>query len=420
MEQKKYEVKSTFIRLKDFMNGMLYEPVCPDKKASTAIVLIHSDADYLNFIPGPELAGRGYRVLAANVTNPVMPMDQKLLDVKTAVEYVKELPGVTRLVLLGHSGGATLMSCYQAVAENGTGIFQDEGRIVKMSEIGALPKADAMLILDSNWGNGVMTLLSLDPAITDETSTHNLNPEYDLFNPDFGYKEEGATYSSEFIAKYQRAQAARNNRLIRKALDRLEAIERGEGLYEDDEPFIVPAGSQIAPNNKMFPQDIKLLAHTKEEWPLLHADGTVTTQVVPSLRKPKFDHSFTKSYNMSAMNSTVRTYLANSAIFAEEDFGYDDTHIYGINWDSSYSSTPGNVQHIHVPMLIMGMTGGYECLAAEVVYEKSGSVDKTLAFVEGASHNFTVEPSVEEYPGQYGSTETVLFDYVDEWLQSHR
>lgn len=419
MERKKYEVKKTFVRLGFSMNGMLYEPETPDEKAGTAIVLIHSDADYLDAIPGPELAARGYRVFAGNVTNAVMPMEKKLLDVKKAVEYMKAVGGVERLVLLGHSGGATLMSCYQAVAENGTRIFQDEGRIVKMPDMETLPKADAMLILDSNWGNGVMTLLSLDPAVTDESGAKNLNPEYDLFDPGLGYKAEGAEYSAEFIAKYQRAQAERNERLIQRALDRLEVIEGGDGLYEDDEPFIVPAGSQIAPNNKMFPQDIQLLAHTKGEWPLLHADGSVTTQVIPSLRKPKFDHSFSKSYEMSAMVSTVRTYLANSAVRTEEGFGYDDTHIYGVNWDSSYSCTPGNVQHITVPMLIMGMTGGYEFLAAEVVYEKAASRDKTLAFVEGASHNFTVEPSVEEYPGQYGHTETVVFDYVDAWLQGH-
>ena len=40
-------------------------------------------------------------------------------DVKTTVDYVRSLPGITKVVLLGHSGGSPLMSYYEAVAEAG-------------------------------------------------------------------------------------------------------------------------------------------------------------------------------------------------------------------------------------------------------------------------------------------------------------
>ena len=63
------------------------------------------------------------------------------------------------------------------------------------------------------------------------------------------------------------------------------------------------------------------------------------------------------------------------------------------------------------------MTGSYEYLAAEEIYNHSASRDKTIAFVEGASHNFTPEKAAEKYNGtSYGDTVKHLFDYVDGWL----
>jgi hypothetical protein len=65
----------------------------------------------------------------------------------------------------------------------------------------------------------------------------------------------------------------------------------------------------------------------------------------------------------------------------------------------------------------MGMTGGYEFLAAEIIYEMANKAeDKTIAFVEGATHVFTTATDAEEYPGQYGDAMKTTFDYVDQWL----
>ena len=61
----------------------------------------------------------------------------------------------------------------------------------------------------------------------------------------------------------------------------------------------------------------------------------------------------------------------------------------------------------------MGLTGGYEYIAAEHVYREAVSChDKTLAFVEGATHNFTAVDSL------YGDTVNSCFNYVADWLRS--
>lgn len=418
MDKKLFSVKSTYVRVGMGVAGMMYAPEDEQDIKKVAVVAMHSDIDYFAFPAGQALASHGYRTLCANVSRQQATLDKKLLDVKKCVDYLHALTGVEKVVLLGHSGGATLMSCYQAVAENGVSCFQGPEKIVPISDVGTLPKADAILLLDSNWGNGAMTLLSVDPAVVQEGNGVNLDPRYDLGNPENGYDPAGSHYTEKFIRSYQSAQAARNNRLIDAALERLAAINNGKGYYKDDEPWLVAGGSQIGPNNRMFPQDIRLLSHTKGEWPLVHADGSITTGVVYSLRKPREAKQSTGIYGMGTLQSTVRQYLSGNAVRATAEYGYDETHVYGIEWDSSYCCTPGNVKGIQVPVLIMGMTGGYEFLAAEVIYENAASKDKTLAFVQGASHMLTTARECEEYPGQFGDTVKTTFDYVAGWLKA--
>ena len=413
-----YTVKATYTRVGMWINSVLYAPENDADCKNVAVMVMHSDADYLNFPAGKALASHGYRTLQANVSRVNETLDKKLLDVKTCIEYLKSLPGVEKVVILGHSGGATLMSCYQAVAENGVGVFQDDKKIVPISDIGELPAADAVMLIDSNWGNGIMTLLSLDPAVKCDCNGVDLDKEYDLAKQE-GYDPEGSHYSDEFIAKYQKAQAVRNEKLINKALERLEAINEGRGNYRDDEPWIVAGATQIAPCNRLFPQDIRLLSHTKNEWPLIHSDGPITTGVVPSLRKARKAMPFTSIYGMGTMITSVKTYLSAQAVRTTEEFGYDESKIYGIDWDSTYCCTPGNMRGVKAPLLLMGMTGGYECLAAEMIYELAASEDKTLAFVEGASHMLWPAKECEEFPGQFGDTVKLTFDYAAKWLDKH-
>jgi hypothetical protein len=309
------------------------------------------------------------------------------------------------------------MSAYQNAAENGVQAFQGPEKLIKCSDLGKLPPADGVMLLDSNYGNGAMTLLSLDPAVTSEDNGKILNPELDLFDPANGYNLKGSTYSDEFIRKYQKAQGDRNNHLIDAALERLHAIERGKGKYADDEPFIVPAGAQNSFNNKLFPQDIRLLSHTRKAWPLIHPDGSITNQIIPCVRRAKNDKSFSDSYRLGSIKSTVRTYLNSSAVRTTDNFGYNEDSLYGIDWSSSYSCTPGNMMGVFAPLLVMGMTGGYEFLAAEIIHENTKKIkDKTIAFVEGATHGFNTAKDCEEHPGQFGDTMKTLFDYVDGWL----
>lgn len=396
----------------EHMRAVLYEPIHPTEKSCIGVVIIHSDEDYSTFNIAPELAKRGYRTLAGQVTDPRSPLDKKLLDVKHAIETLKAIPGVAQVVLMGHSGGATLMSAYQAVAEKGAAAFQHTLYRCTLTE--ALPPADGLMLLDSNFGNGSMTLFSIDPAVVEEGNGVKLDPALDAFNPANGFDPEGSHYTESFIKTFCEAQRERNNAIIRRALDRLTLIEQGKGGYLDDEPFAVTGAAQMMMMNKLIPQDVRLLSHTKKPYTLLHKDGSATTEVIRSLRRPRGGHNPTPRL-WACENSTVRSYLSNRAVFAAEDYLLREDGATGICWDEVYCCTPGNVKHVSAPLLIMGMTGSFEYLAAEAIYENAACADKTVAFVEGAGHNFDAREREEEF----GDTQKLVFDRCDEWISSH-
>lgn len=416
------DVKAAFVRIGRRVPGVLYEPEVPSGKEHIKILVMHSDEDYMSFPTGPELAKRGYTVLCANVMNKegiLYSQNDKLHNVRDAVSFLRER-GEGSVILLGHSGGGTLMSAYQALAENGPDIFRGSGMIYPYRRNDPLPPADGIMLLDSNWGNAVMQLLSLDPAVTNENSGLGLDPELDLFNPANGFQKEGSTFSDAFIRRYQQAQGQRNNRILDAALERLRLLDSGEGAYSDDEPFVIPGAAQSFFCNKMFPQDIRLMSRTQEAYALLHADGTETTEIIRSVRKPDCPESMTHSFWEGARFLSVRTYLTGYAIRTEENFGYDEDHVWGIDWDSSYAAPPGNMKHVHVPTLVMGMTAGWEFLASETIYRMAAAKDKTIAFVEGANHKFETARHCEAYPGQFGDTMKTLHDYLDKWLSAGR
>jgi hypothetical protein len=417
------QIKTTFVRLGPGVPGVLYEPVTPKAKSAIAVFAMHSGADYLQFSACTELSRRGYRVLCANNSlrksgiDSDSSIDAILLDAKLGVAWLRKYPGVRKVVLLGHSGGGALMSAYQNIAENGLKVCQGPEKIIRCPDtLADLPPADGLMLLDANFGLGAMMLFSLDPAVSDEASGRKLDPQLDLFNPQNGFNPAGSRYSTEFTSRFLTGVGRRNNRLIQTALERVKEIEAGRGHFSDDEPFIIPGGSFLGFNNKLFAQDTRLLAHTRKAWPLLRADGSQLRQVVPSVRVPENPISNTASLEKGALKTTVRKFLSTFAVRVGEDFGYDEDSIHGVDWSSSYNCPAGNVETITAPLLTLGMTGHWEYLATEIIYEHAKSADKTIAFVEGATHLFTTCSQCERTPGQFGDTLKTTYDYVDSWL----
>ena len=201
-------IKRTYVGLAG--GAFLYEPVAPGSKSHLALVVMHSDVNYLNFSACTELSQRGYRVLCVDRSSRGN-LDQVIGDLRQAVTYVRARPGVRKVVLFGHSGGATLMTAYQMIAENGATSCQGPEKLHKCPDsFAGMPAADGIMLIDPNWGNAEMSLFSIDPAVVNDDSGTALNPDLDLFDTNNGFNPNGiSNYSPEFIHKWQIAVAKR-------------------------------------------------------------------------------------------------------------------------------------------------------------------------------------------------------------------
>ena len=62
------------------------------------------------------------------------------------------------------------------------------------------------------------------------------------------------------------------------------------------------------------------------------------------------------------------------------------------------------------------MTGHYFLRPGEMMLDASGSADKEMVAIEGASHVFTPCVPCEASKGQYSNTMKNLFDYAAGWM----
>ena len=409
MNAETYEIRSEFHHLAERNLLMaLYQPVKKTERSQIAVIQIHSGQYVMSFPPLVNLARHGYTVIG-------VPLGQKntkdrMLDMKAVVTFARRYPGIKKVVFFGHSQGGCLTSAYQYIAENGTDRFKKYERIVPFPDIESLPPVDGLMLVDVNYG--IMSVLALDPAVKSLNSGFARIPELDLYNPENGYAPGYARYTKDFIDRFQKAQIKYYNDLLATAQQRMEDIKARRGMFCDDEVFVIPGAGGGSSSNKLFIQDNSLLNHTREPRPLLHSDGTVTNEIVHTVRiMNDAPHSDTIR---GCVRTTVKDFLAEQFFF--DDFGYDDCSMWGANWDSNYLSSRANVRGIHIPLLCQGNTGSHEFINVEHTFDEAASEDKEIIMVEGSDHGFLPVHATEMYPNQFGDPAATFAAYAAEWL----
>jgi hypothetical protein len=264
-------------------------------------------------------------------------------------------------------------------------------------------------LLDAHPGNTVNTLRSLNAAVLDENDPSKLDASLDPFDPRNGFNPNGqSVYSAEFMDRYFKAQAARMNRLIDKALAMRETIKQGTASTTDDAPFIFY-------RNRARLMDFSMSVHpgTTRPQKLLKNDGSISTEVVRSVRvaatnSAKLDKTLSNGTKFLSLTS----FLSANAIRAADS-------ITDIDWCTSNNSTPCALRQITVPILITAMGGHYFIADNEIHYEVAASTDKDFIVIEGAVHGQTPCEACSKATGQsYSNATKNLYDYVAKWANA--
>lgn len=176
----------------------------------TAVIATHYNVDFAEHYLAPLFAERGFGFLGWNTrfrgAEDLFLIEHALIDIAAGVEWLRSKAGAERVVILGNSGGGSLMGAYQAeaTAPSLAERLSGPGR----EALAGLPAADLYISVNAHQGRPEVLTDWMDASVTDETDPLATDPELDPFDP-----SNGPPYADAFVSRYRAAQKARNQRI---------------------------------------------------------------------------------------------------------------------------------------------------------------------------------------------------------------
>lgn len=179
-------------------------------RPKAALIATHYNVDFTEHYIAPYFAKAGFGFLGWNTryrgAEDLFLLEHALIDIGVGVRWLREEAGVETVVILGNSGGGSLMGAYQgeAIAPTLAGNLTGAGA----EALASLPKADLYISLNAHKGRPDVLTDWMDASVVDERDPTLTDEALDPFNP-----ANGPPYPAAFIAAYRTAQRARNQRI---------------------------------------------------------------------------------------------------------------------------------------------------------------------------------------------------------------
>ena len=329
-----------------------------------AVIATHYNVDFAEHYLAPFFAERGFGFLGWNTryrgAEDQFLLEHALIDIGAGVRWLREVAGAQTVVLLGNSGGGSLMAAYQAEAAHGALAATAKGRIAEA--LAALPAADLYISLNAHKGRPEVLTNWMDASVADETDPTKTDPSLDPFNP-----AHGPPFSPDFIVRYRAAQRARNQRItdwVKGELARINAAGVPDRIFPlfriwADLRFIDPA---IEPTERPCP-------------------GCYAGDPAVANRSPV----------VVGRANTLKTWLSMWSL------------------ETSHCQGPEQLAQVSLPSLVIQSTADMGVFPSDArgIFEAIGAADKSLELIPGA-HYF------EDLP----ANRTRAADLMASWIRS--
>jgi pimeloyl-ACP methyl ester carboxylesterase len=187
---------------------------------TTALVWCHPTANFLGHYALGGLAERGFGGIGLTTryvgNDTSLIMENCLLDMGSMVAHLRDR-GYEKVILIGNSGGASIVPYYQAQAVSPS-VTAPPGGGPDLTTAGLIP-ADAVGMFNAHPSRARLCTEWLDPAIVDEHQPFERDASLDMYHP-----ANQPPFSAEFIARYREGQRSRNRRISHWAEGMLEAL----------------------------------------------------------------------------------------------------------------------------------------------------------------------------------------------------